>query len=95
MKLDFTGQHSNSLEIADWGLRNADLKRHRAWSIGKYSLQLAASSGQKSMTTKHWELSTKHFGIARLGPARRVGVRWTIANFELLIKGLRHKAVEN
>jgi len=26
MKLDFPGQHSDSLQIADWGLRNADLK---------------------------------------------------------------------
>ena len=47
MKLDFSGQHSNSLLIADWGLRNADLKTRSQETGGVEHREMQPAAGSK------------------------------------------------
>ena len=49
MKLDFPGQHSNSVLIVDWGLRNEDLEARSQESVDYWQAAEKLNISNKSI----------------------------------------------
>jgi len=83
MKLDFQGQHSDGLQIADCGLRNGDLKRYRASfdpfdKLRASKLRTGGAWGIEQGGFRNWQLGK--WSNPRMVPNDKNAMRHALSN---------------